>query len=311
MSNGIRLTGSVPPSPNVNSFDAGTATVLRDEKTLMDVALRLGIPEELLRQANPDIDPKNVSPGQDIQIPSKSATTEAAKAPEAFGSDQTSQGQAGAKVAEQKLAGLARQAQLLAQVSPGPTGIGGPVGTTPKNPVDQLTAAVMDGNEKEVERLIKSGIDVNGKDSSLGWTPLTFAVTAGNDKIAELLLKNGARIDEPMQDGHTALTTLAKRDTPGSGIDFLISHGANLNHQDNAGKTALKYSTEKGNKEFVDKLLQSGANPDVKDADQRTALMEAAKSNNKEIVNLLLSKKAKTDIEDKDHNTALRGCVRR
>lgn len=300
MSNTIQPK-SIPSNPQVSSPDINTAIVQMNETTFLQLAQRLGISEELLRQANPNVDPQKISAGQEIKLPESRVAGKAEEPQEGPGPEATSSRDAGAKVAEQRFASLGRQSQLLATTGSG--GIGGP---TPQDKVNDLAEAALDGDLKKVEALIKSGADVNGKDSNVHWTPLTHALTAGNQQIAELLIKNGARVDEPMNDGHTALTTLAKRDGDPAMIDFLIKNGANKDHKDVSGRTALKYAAENGNKDVLDVLLKGGADPNIPDGDKRTPLMEAAKKNNKEIVDLLLGGKANPNVPpDKDGNTPL------
>src|SRR5262249_52286527 len=141
------------------------------------------------------------------------------------------------------------------------TGTGNPKSTQAQ--VDALSDAALHGDLAKVQALIKAGVDVNGKDSHLGWTPLMHALTAGEPQIAELLLKSGARVDEPLPDGHTALTLLAKRNGDPAMMELLLNQGADKNHQDTTGKTALKWAAENADKVAVEKLLTAGADPDI------------------------------------------------
>jgi ankyrin repeat protein len=183
--------------------------------------------------------------------------------------------------------------------------------------IDALGQAALDGDLAKVQALIKAGVDVNAKDSHLGWTPLMHALTAGNNQIAELLLNRGARVDEPLPDGHTALTLLAKRDgLDPANMELLLKKGADKNHQDVSGKTALKWATENGNNAMVSELLAAGVSPNVQDGFGRTALMEAVRRNDAQLVDVLapMTKVHKlslpfVDVEleevDQDGDTAL------
>jgi ankyrin repeat protein len=85
------------------------------------------------------------------------------------------------------------------------------------------------------------GLDVNAPDGS-GRTPLMLAADnegAVPDDVMELLLNNGARIDAQDPQGNTALM-ISVRQGSMSGVEFLVSHRANVNLKNNADETALK-----------------------------------------------------------------------
>lgn len=47
----------------------------------------------------------------------------------------------------------------------------------------------------DIEKIIKSGIDINIMDRKTGKTALHYAAANGNEKCAEMLIKNGANLD--------------------------------------------------------------------------------------------------------------------
>ena len=67
-----------------------------------------------------------------------------------------------------------------------------------------LSWAVLAGKVEIVERLIKAGADVNGKNRE-GTTPLHEAGFVGQDEIAALLLQNGAAAESRDENGQTPL----------------------------------------------------------------------------------------------------------
>lgn len=67
-----------------------------------------------------------------------------------------------------------------------------------------LSWAALMGNAEVVEHLIKSGVDVNGKNSD-GGIPLHEAVFMGQDEIVTLLLQNGAEMGATDNQGKTPL----------------------------------------------------------------------------------------------------------
>ena len=56
-------------TPLGTGYGNNTSSVLKGEKTLAQVSHRLGISAEVLRQANPGLDPNHLRPGQPIELP--------------------------------------------------------------------------------------------------------------------------------------------------------------------------------------------------------------------------------------------------
>jgi serine/threonine-protein phosphatase 6 regulatory ankyrin repeat subunit B len=92
-----------------------------------------------------------------------------------------------------------------------------------------------------VEAILSQKSDVNAPDGN-GRTPLMLAADnegAVPDDVMELLLNNGAKIDAQDPQGNSALM-ISVRQGSMSGVEFLVSHRANVNLQNRAGETALK-----------------------------------------------------------------------
>jgi ankyrin repeat protein len=58
-------------------------------------------------------------------------------------------------------------------------------------------------------------------------------------------------------------------------VEFLISHGANINAKTDRGSTPLHLAAEQGHKDIVKLLIDKGANINVKDVYGRTPLDSA------------------------------------
>lgn len=115
---------------------------------------------------------------------------------------------------------------------------------------------VLQGDEKKLESLILSGVDMNALDKAKR-TPLINAVIDNNLKVAEILLK----------------------------------HGADANAQDNQGWTALHFAAQNYSKEATRMLLANNCEVDVKDIHGNTPLFRAV-FNSKgrgEVIQLLIS----------------------
>ena len=97
-------------------------------------------------------------------------------------------------------------------------------------------------NDIEVMQcLLENGADVNrNNDGDLGYTPIEEAAREGNIEAITLLLEHHAEIDKGNTIASNALIGAcigAHNDT----LKFLLAKGANIDHTDNNGQTALHY----------------------------------------------------------------------
>ena len=94
-------------------------------------------------------------------------------------------------------------------------------------------------------------------------------------------------------------------------IIFLLNQGANVNAQDNDGKTPLHTAVMFSNApETAEILLKHDANPNIKDKFiGRTPLYIAALHNNHEMAEMLLKHGANVNVKDNDSNTPLHRAV--
>jgi ankyrin len=136
-----------------------------------------------------------------------------------------------------------------------------------------LHAAVQDGHESAVRRLLTRGI-VNSLDGR-GYT----------SDISSLQL--AAKI------GHLGITAM------------LLEAGAHINHKDSERKTALIYASEEGHSKVVSRLLLAGADINSADREGLTPLHCATRYGKKEVVELLLKADANVDALNKEGRTAL------
>ena len=126
---------------------------------------------------------------------------------------------------------------------------------------EPLIKAADYGHEECVLSLMKSGADVNEKDS-FHYTALMNAARNGLDKCVEELIKAGANVNAHEYESHTALMFAATRGHLNC-LNMLIDAGANLDDSANFNKTALMFAAWNGQLQCVDTLIKAGADVNI------------------------------------------------
>ncbi|MGB6064909.1 MAG: ankyrin repeat domain-containing protein [Desulfomonilaceae bacterium] len=169
--------------------------------------------------------------------------------------------------------------------------------------VHVLVAAAEGGLLVEVNKALKEGVDVNGRDYT-GNTALCVATEFGHTDIVKVLLKHGATPDATSVGGSTPLMFAASNGIL-EAAELLISGGANVNFIDRKGETALMRASADGHLEIARLLISKGAKIDVADQARATALLKAANNGHLEIAGLLLENHANVNIRDRNWRTPL------
>ncbi len=168
---------------------------------------------------------------------------------------------------------------------------------------EQLYATIMEGDIKQLQRLIEEGLHVNLADEN-GCTLVHVAAFSGKKEIAELLFKEGANINAVDREQRTPLHYTAENGHKGL-VKFLLEKGANIDAADQHGWTPLYLAVAQGHKEVMKFLLEKGANIDAADQHGWTPLRHAVHQGNKEMAEFLLQEGADICTVDKEGFTIL------
>ncbi len=192
------------------------------------------------------------------------------------------------------------------------------INPSPNPDINQsLFDAVKEGNIIKVFEALNNGADVNHIDnrgSVFSYAVASFMIALEKMKettsktLNELIEKEVIDRDK-IQEKFTSYILMGFGFVNYSNLEIiklLLAAGADVNLQDNEGKTALMYAAELGLLLSVDFFLTNGADPDLQDNNGRTALMYAIRRyENIDTVRLLLVARANVNLQDNEGKTAL------
>jgi ankyrin repeat protein len=151
----------------------------------------------------------------------------------------------------------------------------------------EIADAASRGNKAEIERLLKSGADVNAQQPD-GATALQWAAYRADAQLAELLLKAGAKPGLANHNGATPLWLAATRGDAAV-IEALLKGGADANEQLPLGRRPLMLAARSGNVDAVRALLEHGADVNASETERgTTALMQAADQGHADVLKELI-----------------------
>ena len=145
-----------------------------------------------------------------------------------------------------------------------------------------LHVAAEKGRIIMVRTLLKHGARIDATTAG-GDSALDLAILSGRTQVAEVLLAQGAQTDASALLLKAAALGVTDRDT----LRILVELGADLEHRDTAGDTALLIAIRQDNHRLASHLVRTGANVDVTAADGRSALDLARELKLPELISLL------------------------
>lgn len=142
------------------------------------------------------------------------------------------------------------------------------------------------GHLDQVAKGLDAGIPVDAVDA-VDQTALIAAAGKDHIEIVQLLLDRGAKPDVPDPAGWTALIHATYFGARPELLSLLVQKGADVNHQNDRGATALYLAAAAGREATVRRLLALGANPALATRSGYTPLRVAQTNGLTRIVELL------------------------
>ena len=134
---------------------------------------------------------------------------------------------------------------------------------------------------------------------------LMTASINGQIEVMEFLITDNANVNTRLRGSRSPIlseTIYARRP---EAVDYLLAHGANVNHFDRYGQTPLGKAVETDEFEIAQKLITRGADINFRSSAGNTVLMDAARNGKTNFVKLLLKKGATVNLTDQAGLTAL------
>lgn len=157
--------------------------------------------------------------------------------------------------------------------------------------IDRGDAAILD-------KLLDAAPDfANVNEGMSGCSPVFWAVFKGDTNILTMLVKHGADIKKKGTNWEISTLHIA-RDV--QTVEFLLSHGIDIEVKDAASQTPLMWAAKRGNLEAVNALIEHGAKVNTQDKNGWTALEFAQAWDKTNTVALLTAKGAAPSRKTKD-----------
>lgn len=153
--------------------------------------------------------------------------------------------------------------------------------------------ASLKGDSAAVQLLLQWRANANSLDYRR-MSPLVDACYSGDAVCAAMLLDAGAAIGSMDHEGAQPLRGI--QDTNADLVDLFKRHGADLDHSDIDGWTALHYAAKEDQAQVAERLLRAGADPCLTDSWGRGPLEVAVDNDSPQVLSTLLNWRAPPSV---------------
>lgn len=157
------------------------------------------------------------------------------------------------------------------------------------------------GDGEQVQRELAKGTPVDSPEAKKLSTALMFAAERGFLDIVKRLQAAGADINHNNKFGFTALHAAANANRS-EVVKYLLDNGAKVDSRDHLGQTPLYYAAEKNSLEIARMLIEKGADVNATTEKSWTPLYVATANNCLDVAKVLLENGAHVNIKVRDGN---------
>ncbi|KAF5655292.1 ankyrin protein [Fusarium sp. NRRL 25303] len=171
--------------------------------------------------------------------------------------------------------------------------------------------ASSNGYAELVELLLDAGADLNT--CGVNDAPILCpAAERGHEKVVKLLLKRKADVEAQDNRGKTPLHLTAQKEGSEAIIKALLSYGADIEARDDNDRTPLHLAAQKeGSQAIIEALLSYRADIEARDDNGRTPLVLAVIKASINEIGFLIRQGADLTAQEKDGETCLHAAMRR
>ncbi|XP_058127922.1 26S proteasome non-ATPase regulatory subunit 10-like [Anopheles ziemanni] len=164
--------------------------------------------------------------------------------------------------------------------------------------------AALAGKEELCKYILQRFPEQRDAEDDTNATPLVLASVGGFLPTTVLMVKAGADINHRNRGGHSALQYACSKGRLDI-ANYLLNEGADVNIVDKIGDTPLHRATSLGHNHIVDTLLLHGANPNKANKEGNTPLHLACEENEQTCAILLLKRGANRTLLNAYEKTPL------
>ena len=155
-----------------------------------------------------------------------------------------------------------------------------------------------------VQVLLDAGADIDTQNND-GWSPLHSACESGELDVVKMLVRAGAGVCATRDQGWTCLHVMAEFGHTEIVRDLLGLPEVDVNHRDVGNFTALHIAVVQACTDVVQVLIDAGADIDIQNNVGRSPLHTACESGALEVVKMLVRAGAGVRVRDNDGRTCL------
>lgn len=174
--------------------------------------------------------------------------------------------------------------------------------------IDDSLALNRAGNKAVVELLLAHGADLHGRDW-IGRTPLEDAAAGGRVEAMAALLVHENK--ENVMSAASAALQAAAAEGRYHAVEYLLTHGADVNARCYNGNTPLSWAVGYRNLNVAHLLLLHGADVRIPSDDGKTPLHWAAQADDLQMAKLLLEYRANVNASTQNGGTPLHDAAAR